>query len=72
VVERDSVVDKMGEKILDELTRFLHDEHDGVKRALHIMRIAHNLERIADLSTNICEEVIYIVEGKDVKHHHHG
>ena len=39
-----------------------------IPRCLHVMRIAHNLERIADLSTNIAEEVIYIVEGRDIKH----
>ncbi len=69
VCERDEVVDKLGDKILQETTNFIRGGHDGVKRALHLMRIAHNLERIADLSTNICEEVIYIVEGKDIKHH---
>ena len=68
VCERDIVVDEIGDKILKELIGFMHGEKDGVKRSLHIMRIAHNLERIADLSTNICEEVVYIVEGKDIKH----
>ena len=43
---------------------------DVIPRALQVMRIAHNLERIADLATNIAEEVIYIVEGRDIKHHH--
>lgn len=69
VCERDEIVDKIGDKILQEMTNFIRGGHDGVKRALHLMRIAHNLERIADLSTNICEEVIYIVEGRDIKHH---
>ena len=68
VFKRDNIVDGMGDKLLEEVTRFMHEEHDGIKRSLHLMRIAHNLERIADLSTNICEGVIYIVEGKDVKH----
>ncbi|MCR4338025.1 MAG: phosphate signaling complex protein PhoU [Candidatus Omnitrophica bacterium] len=68
VCERDNVVDDLGDKILAEVTAFLKEEHDGVKRSLHLMRISHNLERIADLSTNICEEVIYITEGKDIKH----
>jgi phosphate transport system protein len=69
VCERDTTIDELGDKILEDLTDFIRDEHDGVKRALHLMRIAHNLERIGDLSTNICEEVVYIVEGKDIKHH---
>ena len=70
VCERDNVVDDLGDKILKELITFMHGAKDGIKRSLQIMRIAHNLERIADLSTNICEEVVYIVEGKDIKHHH--
>ena len=71
VCERDSIVDKLGDKILDELTTLMGEkkEKDVIKRSLNLMRISHNLERIADLSTNICEEVIYIVEGKDIKHH---
>ena len=68
VCERDETVDKVGEKILEETVNFIREGHDGVRRSLHLMRIAHNLERIADISTNICEEVIYIVEGKDIKH----
>ncbi len=70
VLEKDKIVDDLGDRILQEVTAFMKEEHDGIKRSLHLMRIAHNLERIADLSTNICEEVIYIVEGKDIKHHH--
>ena len=69
VCDRDNIVDDLGDKILKELTGYMRGENDGIKRSLHVMRIAHNLERVADLSTNICEEVIYIVEGKDIKHH---
>ncbi len=69
VCEQDNIVDDLVDKVREELTDFMHGEHDGIKRSLHLIRISHNLERIADLSTNICEEVIYIVEGKDIKHH---
>jgi phosphate transport system protein len=68
VCERDNIVDTLGDKILEEVTAYLKTEHDGVKRSLHLMRISQNIERIADLSTNLCEEVIYISEGKDIKH----
>jgi phosphate transport system protein len=40
-----------------------------IERALHLMKIASNMERIADLATNICEDVIYMVEGRNIKHH---
>ena len=36
-----------------------------IERSLHLIRIANNLERIADLATNISEDVIFMVEGKD-------
>lgn len=70
VLERDNVVDSAGDAILKELTELMRVQKDVIPRALHVMRIAHNLERIADLATNISEEVIYIVEGRDIKHHH--
>jgi phosphate transport system protein len=61
-------VDDAGDRILKELTVVMRKK-DIIPRALALMRIAHNLERIADLSTNIAEEVVYIVEGRDIKHH---
>ena len=69
VCERDNIADNLADAILKSLTTYMRGEHDGINRSLQLMRVAHNLERIADLSTNICEEVIYIVEGKDIKHH---
>lgn len=72
VCERDNIVDDAGDKILKDLTELMRTKKDSIPRCLQMMRIAHNLERIADLSTNIAEEVIYIVEGRDIKHHPYG
>jgi phosphate transport system protein len=41
----------------------------NVSRSLLVLKIAGNLERIADLATNIGEEVIYMAEGRVIKHH---
>ncbi|MBF0503990.1 MAG: phosphate signaling complex protein PhoU [Candidatus Omnitrophica bacterium] len=68
----DDIVDEAGDRILKDLTELMKGKKDVIPRCLHVMRIAHNLERIADLSTNIAEEVIYIVEGRDIKHHTQG
>jgi phosphate transport system protein len=68
VCDRDNIVDDAGDRILKELTVVMKGKKDTIPRALALMRIAHNLERIADLSTNIAEEVVYIVEGRDIKH----
>jgi phosphate transport system protein len=69
VCNRDNIVDEAGDRILKELTVVMKGKKDTIPRALALMRIAHNLERIADLATNIAEEVVYIVEGRDIKHH---
>lgn len=68
VIRKDHKINDLQENILKTLHSLMMDESQIIKRALHFIRIAHNLERIGDLSTNICEDVIYLVEGKNVKH----
>ncbi len=69
VCERDSEVDALGEQVLRELITFMSADTSTIERSLHLLRIARNLERIADLSTNICEDTIFMAEGKIIKHH---
>jgi phosphate transport system protein len=69
VCVRDSEADDLKDKITSELTDKMTEDPSTVKRALHLLRISGNLERIADLSTNICEEVLYMSQGRIIKHH---
>jgi phosphate transport system protein len=68
VCDRDSVVDALASQILRELITYMIADPSTIERALHLLKIARNLERTADLSTNIAEDVIYMIEGKVVKH----
>jgi phosphate transport system protein len=70
VCERDNAIDELNDRIRGELIVIMRNDPETVERSLHLMRIASNLERIADLSTNICEDVMFMVEGKVIKHHH--
>ncbi len=69
VCERDSVVDSLRDQILRELITYMISDPITIEHSLHLLNITKNLERIADLSTNICEEVIFAVEGRVIKHH---
>jgi phosphate transport system protein len=69
VCERDTIVDGLRTQIMRELITFMTSDPSTIERALQLMKISSNLERIADLTTNICEDVIYMVKGKVIKHH---
>ncbi|RLF32972.1 MAG: phosphate transport system regulatory protein PhoU [Thermoplasmata archaeon] len=69
VCERDAIVDNLREQILRELITYMSSDASTIERSIHLIRISRCLERIADLSTNICEDVIFMVEGKVIKHH---
>jgi phosphate transport system protein len=69
VCERDNIIDNLREQILRELITYMTSDATTIERSLHLMRVSHNYERIADLATNICEDVIYMVEGQIIKHH---
>ena len=68
VYERDSTVDAMNDQIFRELLTYMMQDPANITRAVHLILISRHLERIADHSTNIAEEVVYIVKAKVEKH----
>ena len=60
----DDVVDALYEQVYHELLLFMINDPSLTQRATYMIWVAHNLERIADRTTNICERVVYLVEGR--------
>jgi phosphate transport system protein len=69
VTIRDNDVDALRDQIVRELVTFMSSAPSTIERAFQLMRISNNLERISDLSTNISEDIIFMVQGKVIKHH---
>ena len=69
VCQRDSVVDAMRNETIRILLTYMLQEPQKIESAIQYMLVAKNLERIADLSTNICEDVVYIAQARVIKHH---
>jgi len=68
VCENDDVVDALEEQITRELTTYMIENPKNISQALDLTLVARHLERLADLTTNIGEEVIFIVQAKNIKH----
>lgn len=68
VILEDDRVDNFKDQIFRELLTYMMSEPSTIPRAMSLVLISRNLERIGDQATNIAEEVIYMVEGKDVRH----
>jgi phosphate transport system protein len=64
VCDEDDLVDQLYDQVYHELIVFMLNDPRTIERATHITWIAHNLERIADRVTNICERVVYMEQGK--------
>jgi phosphate transport system protein len=60
----DDDVDALYDQVYKEVLVYMLNDPKTIERATHITWIAHNLERIADRVTNICERVVYMAEGK--------
>ncbi len=68
VIMRDDEVDDLKHEVLRELLFFMVQDPTTTSRAMKISFVAQYLERIADHATNIAEMVIYLVEGKIIRH----
>jgi len=69
VCKRDDIVDHYNDQIFRELLTYMLADPATISRAMDLILVSRNLERIADHATNIGEDVIYIVSGKNIKHH---
>lgn len=66
---RDDRVDNLHRSLFRILLTHMMEEPRRITPALELLLISQNLERIADLSTNIAEDVVFMVEGQTIKHH---
>jgi phosphate transport system protein len=69
VIARDDEEDQLKSETFNELVALMQSDASTIQRAMDIILIARNLERIADHATNIAEDVIFMVLGKDIRHH---
>jgi phosphate transport system protein len=69
VLISDDTIDDLNRKIVAELVALMRTEPVLIEQALDLIRVSRNLERVADLSTNIAEEVVFVAEAHVVKHH---
>ena len=65
----DDAVDRINDQIFRELLTYMMEDPRSITRAVELILVSRNLERMADHATNIGEEVVFIEEGKNIKHH---
>lgn len=68
IIMRDDRVDELHENNFRILLTHMMEDPRKITAGMDLLLISGNLERIADLATNVCEEVIFLVEGANVKH----
>ena len=68
VITSDDEVDALKDQIIRELLTYMMSDPTAIERALALILIARHLERIADHATNIAQDVIYLIQGRDVRH----
>jgi phosphate transport system protein len=69
LVRRDDAVDDLNRQVFRELLTYMIEDPATITRAMELVLVARNLERVADLATNVAEEVVFIAEARIIKHH---
>ena len=68
VLTNDDVIDNLNRKVVNDLVEMMRKDPGTIEPALDLIRVSRNLERVADLTTNIAEQVIFMAEARVVKH----
>ncbi len=68
VLSMDDEIDEANRKMFDILQELMHRDPSTIERAVHLLSASRYLERIADLATNIAQDVVYMSEGRLIRH----
>jgi phosphate transport system protein len=69
ICRRDDKVDLLHRSVFRILLTFMMEDPHMISAGMELFLVSRNLERVADLATNIAEDVVFLVEGKSIKHH---
>ncbi|MSP25901.1 MAG: phosphate signaling complex protein PhoU [Myxococcales bacterium] len=69
VIKRDDEVDRLYEHVFKRALDMMRTDPTAIQSGIHLQSVAKWLERMADHCTNLAEQVIFLVKGKDVRHH---
>lgn len=69
VCPRDDRVDRLDETVFRLLVSHMMEDPSSIGASIQLLLVSRNLERVADLATNLAEDVVYLVEGRAIKHH---
>lgn len=68
VCARDDEVDELYDKVKADVIKVLQKKHDKIEQGIDLIGVARDLERVADLTTNLGEEVVYMREARIIRH----
>jgi phosphate transport system protein len=67
IVERDDEIDELYKQVQRELIAIMLEDPKKITRSTYLLWASHNLERIGDRVTNICERIVYLVTGEMIE-----
>ncbi|MGD0566091.1 MAG: phosphate signaling complex protein PhoU [Candidatus Goldiibacteriota bacterium] len=68
ITARDTMVDDLYVQVFREVLTHMMEDNENIKTGIELILIAKHLERMADHVTNVAEDIVYMVEGKTIKH----
>lgn len=69
VIESDAIVDELNQRVANDLKEVIQQDISKLDGGFELLRISKNLERVADLATNIAEDVVFLTQARIIKHH---
>ena len=67
-IEEDKQIDQEYKTALRELATYMMEDPRSISRVINILWVVRSLERIGDYAKNLCEQIVFVVNGKDIRH----